>query len=221
MRISRSQRMLGVSAGVLLWVLCSAVQPLAGQSAGDRGRLSSGQGPSAQGPEQTTPYVPQYSSPQYRPCPRQPRSFKALSKAFSTGRLPAASELQGSWVLTGLWLYPNSRPDLNCSGIRRGDVFEWVLRAGSDNTVVVDAVGTYHQTVRFGPSDQRSLSLEIDFAGDSNPTFQCRMTQQGTLICLGDTYYSGTEFRRMPVNCKPVDPKSAAIDSPILCMPPK
>jgi hypothetical protein len=142
--------------------------------------------------------VPRDSIPQYYPCPDQPKSFKELSDSFAVGRLPSASEVAGSWVLIGIWVHKDSRPDLNCNGITRGQKFEWVLVANG-YAVAVDAIGTNHQTTTFKP-DGGTLTFSIEFEGDFVPTFRCRMTQRNTLACLGSPYYEGLEFKRMSVD---------------------
>lgn len=219
MRMTSRQPTLEIFSWILVVLVSAAVPSRAVQSANERPDRSLRSGGGAQNADGTTPYsIPQNGVPQYLPCPHQPQTFETLSRSFATGRIPSASEMEGSWVLTGLWLHPDSKPDLNCSGIMRGSGFEWVLVAGSDYSVDINVVGTYHQQSQFRLEGENSLKFDIDFGGDASPTFQCRVTRQDTLICLGDTYDNGTEFRRMRVSCEPVTPTSAAVR---VCMPVK
>ncbi len=146
---------------------------------------------------------PAHSVAQLLPCPEQARTFKALSRAYAEGHVPSQSEMNGTWVPIGLWLYRDSRPDLNCAGIRRGAVLEWVIFARG-YSLDVNALGTYRQkpAVELGP--EGDLTFSIDWLGDTNPVFRCRLSRSGSLVCLGDAYYNGVELKKMPVRCEPL-----------------
>lgn len=158
-----------------------------------------------------------YSVPQYRPCPDQTKSFEDLSRSFASGHLPSRSEITGSWVLTGIWLYPDSHPDLNCNGITRGKALEWVMLADG-YSLRVDMAGTYLQS-DLATESGGSLEFSVDLGGDDSPVFKCRLTQRHTLACMGTPYYSGAEFKPMRVNCPALADKTAAQGEPRLCTP--
>jgi hypothetical protein len=164
--------------------------------------------------------IPRHSVPQYLPCPDQTKSFDKLSDSFTAGHLPSPSEITGSWVLIGFWLYRDSHPDLNCTGIMRGKILEWVMLA-QGYSLGVDMAGTYLSSA-FEPDRTQDLSFTIDLGGEASPVFRCRLTQRHTLVCLGSTYYNGLEFRMVQVRCEPPIPNSQALIQPmrpILCFP--
>ena len=161
--------------------------------------------------------IPIHDVPQYLPCRDQTRSFKALSDSFRTGHLPSRSEISGSWVLVGFWLYKDSHPDLNCAGIMRGRIFEWVMLADG-YSLGVDMAGNYLKSA-FEPDRTGSLKFTIDLQGDTNPVFQCRLTQRRTLVCLGTPYYSGIELKKIRVDCEPLTPQMLTLDQGRLCLP--
>lgn len=159
--------------------------------------------------------IPLYSVPQYLPCPNQTRSYLALAKSFTSGRLPTETEISGSWVLIGSWLYRDSHPDLNCTGIVRGRILEWVMFANG-LSLRVNMAGMIVKSA-FGPGSAGNLKFTMDLGGEANPVFQCRLTQQHTLVCLGSPYYSGSEFKKMPVHCEPSEFEAAIPGSPMRC----
>ncbi|MFZ0303779.1 MAG: hypothetical protein WAL75_13910 [Terracidiphilus sp.] len=171
------------------------------------------------GPERGNEDIPQYSAAQYLPCPGQTKTFSKLSHSFAAGHLPSRSEVTGSWVLIGIWLHKDSHPDLNCTGIMRGKVFEWVMLA-QEYSLKIAMVGT-NQTPVFELGGSQDLTVALDLGGDSSPVLRCRMTQRQTLVCLGDTYYNGLEFRKIQVHCEPPDPNSKSSLLPMLCYPDK
>jgi hypothetical protein len=161
--------------------------------------------------------VPQDSVPQYLPCPDQTKSFKALSDSFASGHHPSQSEFDGAWVLIGLWLHKDSLPDLNCSGIMRGKIFEWVILA-EGHKFGVDMAGNYLAS-KIKADPKGDLTFSIDLQGDSNPVLRCRLTRQDTLVCLGTPYYDGSEYKKMQVNCETPTPDMVALNRGRLCMP--
>ena len=161
--------------------------------------------------------IPLYSVPQYLPCPGQTNTFSKLSNSFSAGHLPSRSEVTGAWVLIGFWLYQDSHPDLNCAGIMRGKIFEWVMLA-QGYSLGIDIAGT-NQSSAFAPGQRQDLIVAVDLGGDASPTLRCRLTQRQNLVCLGDTYYSGLEFHKIQVHCEPPIPNSKAFTQSLLCYP--
>ena len=145
-------------------------------------------------------------------------SFSKLYDSFSAGRLPSPSEVTGSWVLVGFWLYKDSHPDLNCAGIMRGKTLEWVMLA-QGYSLGVEMAGAFG-TSKFELGHSQDLTLALDLGGDASPLLRCRLTQRNTLVCLGDTYYNGLEFRKIQVHCEP-PPRSSTFNQPMLCYPGK
>lgn len=167
--------------------------------------------------EENEEAIPPNSVPQYLPCPDQTKSFKELSNSFSGGHLPSPSEFEGAWVLIGLWLHKDSHPDLNCSGIMRGKIFEWVLLA-EGKSFGVDMAGNYLASE--AKSDhKRDLTFSIDLQGDYNPVLRCRLTKRDTLVYLGTPYYDGSEYKKMQVSCETLTPEMVALNRGRLCMP--
>ena len=167
--------------------------------------------------EQSNKEVPMHSAPQYLPCPGQTKTFSKLSSSFSGGHLPSRSEVTGTWVLIGFWLHRDSHPDLNCAGIMRGQIFEWVMLA-QGYSLRIDMAGT-SQTSAFELGRRQDLTVAMDLGGDNSPVLRCRLTNYDSLVCLGDTYYSGLEFRKTQVHCEPPVPNPHAIIEPMLCYP--
>jgi hypothetical protein len=141
--------------------------------------------------------VARYSIRQDAPCPGQPRSAQELVSAFEGGQFPDASHLSGTWVAIGV---VDSSPSLNCDGIMRGPVFEWVMVAAQDS-IEIDMIGMPPQTwaVKTGPRE--SIAFPVDFGGDGLPEYRCRLTDQKTLACLSGQgeWVHGIEFRKMSV----------------------
>ncbi len=165
-------------------------------------------------PEQSSEEIPLYSVSQYLPCLGQAKTFSELSNSFSAGHLPSQSDLTGSWVLIGSWLHKDSYPDLNCTGITRNKIYEWVMRA-QGYSLGIDIAGTY-QTSALKLGRKHDLTIAMDLGGDASPVLRCRLTRRHNLVCLGDTYYSGLEFRKTPVHCEPPVPNT---DAPVQLMP--
>ena len=146
--------------------------------------------------------IPLRSIRQNAPCMDQPRSRKELAASFREGRLPVVSELTGTWVEIGdVTEYDkSSRPSLNCSGVKRGSKFEFVLVANG-YSVELHAIGmTNSQRVTAVPDHGGSVEFpEVDFGGEGDgATYRCRFTRRGTLACLLGTY-GGVEFKKMVV----------------------
>jgi hypothetical protein len=99
----------------------------------------------------------------------------------------------------------------------RGNIFEWVMLA-QGHSLGIDMAGA-NQTSAFELGPRQDLTLALDLAGDTSPVLRCRMTQRNRLVCLGGTYYSGLEFRKIQVHCEPPIPDSKVLIQPTLCYP--
>lgn len=158
--------------------------------------------------------------PQNVPCSDQPRSFGELASSFDGGRRPLASEITGTWVEIGdLNDPPGKVHSLNCSGEKRGSVFEFVLVANG-YSLEIHAVGMLApQAARMKPDDAGAVEFrEVDFGGEGSlDNYRCRLTQRGTLACLIGTF-TGVEFKRMTVEksqiYEPQAPRRSATDPP-------
>jgi hypothetical protein len=154
------------------------------------------QSPAAQGSSEE---IPRHSIPQDSPCINQPKSLKELTASFNKGRLPLATEVSGSWVAIGFVDNGLNQPSLNCTGVNRGKKFEFVMVA-NQYSVELDAIGiTYPQTMMMQPDHKGSVQFPVDFSGDNNPVYRCRLTQRQTLACLVAVYGEGVEFKKIPV----------------------
>jgi hypothetical protein len=143
--------------------------------------------------------VPLSDIPQSFPCGNQARSFKDLMASFDGGRVPSANEVSGTWVLVGLWLYKDSKPDLNCNGLNRGRKLEWVIVA-KGYSIEFDSIGDPPQVTSLKPDHKGNLTFSIGFGGENSPVFRCRLTVGSSLVCSGSTYYQGAEFKKIPIN---------------------
>src|SRR5262245_18779096 len=84
-------------------------------------------GSSAQGPPENN--LPIHSISENLPCADQPKSLKELTNAFASGRLPAPSDMTGTWVAISNFI-ATDESTMNCSGLRRGaKLFEEVMIA--------------------------------------------------------------------------------------------
>ena len=146
-----------------------------------------------------TDSIPRHATPQNRPCATQPRSLSALRRAHSQGRAPTLKELQGSWVLIGTVAEPASVPVLNCSGVKRGGVFEWMITIDGDS-MTYDAVGYPMPAERHHVEWSLSgdLRLSPESGADYAEQYSCRLTTRGTLACIERKNPRGHEFSRQP-----------------------
>jgi len=146
--------------------------------------------------------VPKDASPQHAPCTDQPTTRKQLAASFQSGRFPLASQITGTWVEIGeISDFPSSSPfrNLNCSGLTRGNNFEFVLVADG-YSVDLHAVSGYPDKVTMQPDGKGAVTFPVDFAADEGPDiYRCRLTKRGTLACL-IRGYDGAEFRKMKVD---------------------
>jgi hypothetical protein len=146
--------------------------------------------------------VPIDDVPQNAPCAGQPKSIAELKALFQLGRLPLSSKMTGTWVEIGdLNDDPLSGVNLNCSGVMRGNKFEFVLVAnGYSAGLHVMGMGR-PQRITMERDRKGSITFPLDFGADEGPdTYRCRLTKQETLTCLLDAYSgSGVEFQKMTV----------------------
>jgi hypothetical protein len=134
-----------------------------------------------------------------RPCVGQPKSLKELKTAFNSGRFPSPSEVTGTWAAIGfVYSQPYQKNRLDCAGVKRGSIFEWAILANGFS-IEIDAIGTYKQTTKFTPDSKGSVTFPMDFEGDAMPIYRCRITDRGTLACLGSAYADGVEFKPIPL----------------------
>ena len=147
--------------------------------------------------------IPLRSVPQNAPCIDQPRSLSELSASFHRGRFPKASQITGSWVEIGAVdtaPYTDEPASLNCSGIRRGSKFEFVLIANG-HSVELHAIGMGSpQQVRMETGHKGSIEFrEADFGGEGTlDNYRCRITNRETLACLLGSY-RGAEFKKITI----------------------
>jgi hypothetical protein len=116
---------------------------------------------------------------QNSPCVDQPKSLKELTASFRKGRLPLPTEVSGSWVAIGFMGNGTDYPSLNCTGVRRGEKFEFAMVA-NQFSIELDAIGMSHaQTVKAKPDRGGRIEFPVDFDGDNLPVYRCRVTQRG------------------------------------------
>ena len=135
-------------------------------------------------------------------CDNQARSLAELKRSFAGARMPSIAELSGSWVAIGNFgaAYNHGREiaSVECAGLRRGKTLEQVMLING-NFVEPRFVGAPMQMRTLTPDGRGSLEFPIDFGGDADPRFRCRLTATGTLACLVDVYDEGVEFKRNSV----------------------
>jgi hypothetical protein len=146
--------------------------------------------------------------PQTRPksgCDNPARSLAELKRSFAGARMPSVAELSGSWVSIGNFgaAYNHGREiaSVECAGLRRGKTLEQVMLI-KGNSVEPRFIGAPMQMRTLTPDGRGSLGFPIDFGGDANPSYRCRLTATGTLACLVDVYDEGVEFKRNSVSQK-------------------
>jgi hypothetical protein len=163
--------------------------------------------PSEAGSQEAVPTNP---IPQGSPCTYQPRSLRGLSASFSKGRAPSTEELKGTWVEIGNFNNGLQPPDdevrphfrsLNCTGIMRGNKFEFVM-IGVSYAYVME-IHEYGSSgagrMRLEPNHRGSVEFSFCSDGDCSAEvpYPCRLTHRGTLARVGGD--SGAEFRKMNV----------------------
>ncbi len=153
---------------------------------------------------ETSSNVPQNSIHQNAPCADQPRSLAELRASFRRGRLPLASQMTGTWVEIGDVWDDVSENSLNCSGIRRGSKFEFVLVADG-YSVTPHAIGMMPPlNVRIRLDHQGSVEFPMNFGADEgSEANRCRLTNRGTLVCLVAAYRA-EEFKKMEVQAREI-----------------
>jgi hypothetical protein len=152
--------------------------------------------------------IPRNSILQNSPCGDQPKSLKEVTSAFNRGRLPLAGEVTGSWVEIGFFGQDARVRSLNCVGITRGRVFEFVIVA-SQYSLTLHSVGMdVPQKVMMEPDQKGSVRFPVDFGGDASPVYRCRVSRPNTLTCLNAVYGEGIEFKKMSVREEQIFPRS-------------
>ena len=137
-------------------------------------------------------------------CDNQARSLAELKRAFAGAKMPSPAELSGSWVAIGIFGAAHSHgteiASVECAGLRRGKTLEQVMLI-KGNFVDPRFIGAPPMPMRaLTPDGRGSLEFAIDFGGDANPRYRCRLTATGTLACLVDVYDEGVEFKRNSVS---------------------
>jgi hypothetical protein len=107
--------------------------------------------------------------------------------------------MTGTWVEIGDEWRTASENSLNCSGIRRGSKFEFVLVADG-YSVALHAIGMMPPlNVKLRLDDKGSVEFPVNFGADEGPdSNRCRLTKRGTLVCLVAAYRA-EEFKKMEV----------------------
>ena len=144
-------------------------------------------------------------------CDNQARSLAELKRSFAGAKMPSTPELSGSWVAIGSFgaAYNHGREiaRVECAGLRRGKTLEKVMLI-KGNFVDPRFIGAWSMPRALTPDGRGSLEFPIDFGGDANPRYRCRLTATGTLACLLDVYDEGVEFKRNSVSqeqlCRPL-----------------
>jgi hypothetical protein len=163
----------------------------------------------------TTTENPGRPVPQNSPCANQPRSLSELTASFKKGRAPSAQELKGTWIEIGSFNHGILPPDdelplpppsrsLNCTGIMRGNKFEFAM-IGVDYDWVMElhvAGSGGGGRDRLEPNHRGSVEFSFCSDGDCSgrDLYDCRLTTRGTLACIGGD--SGAEFRKMKVETR-------------------
>jgi hypothetical protein len=88
---------------------------------------------------------------------------------------------------------------LNCSGVKRGGVFEWMITIDGDS-MTYDAVGYPMPAERHHVEWSLSgdLRLSPESGADYAEQYSCRLTTRGTLTCIERKNPRGHEFSRQP-----------------------
>ena len=149
--------------------------------------------------------VPQNSILQNAPCNDQPRSFAKLTASFQQGKVPLASQITGTWVEIGDVWHTASENSLNCSGLRRGSKFEFVLVVDG-YSVAPHAIGMMPPlNVKIQLNHKKgSVDFPVNFGADEGPdSNRCRLTNRGTLVCLV-AEYRAEEFKKMEVQASEI-----------------
>jgi len=131
--------------------------------------------------------------------------------SFNKGRAPSAQEIVGVWVEIGNFnngmqpldneIRPHFR-SLNCAGIMRGKKFEFAM-IGENYAYVMElhVVGSSRAWRERMEPNHKGSSVDFSFCSDGDCSgrnvYSCRLTQRGTLACIGGD--SGNEFRKMKV----------------------
>lgn len=155
-------------------------------------------------PIETSSEVPQNSIRQNVPCTDQPKSLTELTASFQHGTLPLASQMTGTWVEIGDVWHDESENSLNCSGIRRGIKFEFVLVADG-YSIALHAIGMMPPlNVKARLDNKGSIAFPVNFGADEGAdSNRCRLTDHDTLVCVVAAYRA-EEFKKMEVKAREI-----------------
>ena len=131
-----------------------------------------------------------------------------VTAVFDKGQLPSASEVTGSWVEIGFFGRDDRVRSMNCTGIMRDKVFEFVIVANQYSLTLHAVDMDISQKVMMQPDQKGSVQFPVDFGGDAPPVYRCRISRPNTLTCLNAVYGEGIEFKKVPVREDQVFPKS-------------
>jgi hypothetical protein len=144
------------------------------------------------------------SRPHNSPCADQSKSLADLKESFKAGEIPSPAEITGSWVAVGFFGAAHNHgkeiADVDCAGLRRDgtNTFEEAMLIDG-YSVEPHLIGASEVAkLRLTRDNRDGLTFPIDFGGDANPAFRCRLTTRKTLACLIDVYDEGSEFKKMP-----------------------
>jgi len=87
------------------------------------------------------------------------------------------------WVAVGFY-YGENNPSVNCDGVKRGQVLEWVMTIDHDS-FDIDMVGARRSTGKIRIAKNKEPTFSFDMGGDAEPLYRCRLSSRNTLICLG------------------------------------
>lgn len=153
---------------------------------------------------ETSSDIPQNALPQNAPCVDQPRSLAELTASFQQGKLPLVSQMTGTWVEIGDVWDDALENSLNCSGIRRGSKFEFVMIVDG-YSVALHAIGMMPPlNVKMRLDHKGSVEFPVNFGADEGPdSNRCRLTNPDTLVCLVAAYRA-EEFKKMKVQAREI-----------------
>ena len=184
---------------------------------------------------QSPPAVPKSASPQ-AVC-AVAHSLAELKRAFAEGRMPSAIALTGSWVAIGDFTQHGGPGDeesdkVDCAGLKVEITASGkrVKTRTLESALLINGYAIEPRIVanewnidsrqRFKP-DGRSLTYGLGFGGDAGAYYRCRLTRRGTLACLVEPYYSGTEFVKMSVRPDELCQVKALANGWRLCVAPE
>ena len=127
-----------------------------------------------------------------------------MTASFRQSKLPLVSQMTGTWVEIGDVWNDASENSLNCSGIRRGSKFEFVMIADG-YSVELHAVGMMPPVnLKMRLDHKGNVEVPVNFGADEGPdSNRCRLTNRDTLVCLVAAY-RGEEFKKLKVQSREI-----------------